>query len=137
MNGAIRERLRERRVDELVLLDERQARELPADDGDVEVVAAARTVDDLDDARVGEGGPQERLEHASRRRPLDVVRVRLYVVADHALRRVPLLGERAQRLWLEPVRLLERGDHLAVVVDDDAAARRARSPRAPRRCASR
>ena len=39
MNRAIRERGRERVVDEAVLLDEREAREPPADDGHLEVVA--------------------------------------------------------------------------------------------------
>ena len=68
MNGAIREWFRERRVDELVLVNERESRELAAHDGDVKVIAASRAVDDLDDAGLRKGVPQQSLEQLHARR---------------------------------------------------------------------
>ncbi len=65
MNRAIRERGRERGVDEAVLLDEREAREPPADDGHLEVVATARAIDHGDLPGVRERLAQKILEAAS------------------------------------------------------------------------
>ena len=48
MNGAVRERLGERVVDEAVLVEERETREARADHRDMEVVAASCAVDNLD-----------------------------------------------------------------------------------------
>jgi len=47
VDGAVAERRGERAVDEAVLLDQRQTLERGALDGHVEVIAAARAVDDL------------------------------------------------------------------------------------------
>ena len=60
MDGAVAERVVERRVDELVLLDERQPVEARALDGDVEVVATACPVDDAEVVGVGEGPLEQR-----------------------------------------------------------------------------
>ena len=62
MDGAIRERGCERVVDEPVLVDERQALEARAHDRHLEVVAAARAVDDGELCGVGKGVPEQRLE---------------------------------------------------------------------------
>ena len=48
MDGAVGEWCRERGIDQLVLLDQRQPVERVRDDGDLEVVAAAGAVLDLD-----------------------------------------------------------------------------------------
>ena len=62
MDRPVRERIRERIVDEPMLVDERETAEARARDGDLEVVAAARPVDDRDVGRVREGGVQQLLE---------------------------------------------------------------------------
>src|SRR2546423_5720918 len=62
VNRAIRERVCERLVDELVLLDQRKAVEARARDSHVEVVAAAGAVLDRELGRVRERGPEEALE---------------------------------------------------------------------------
>jgi Lon protease-like protein len=62
MDGAIRERLGERVVDEPVLLDQRQSVEAAARDRDLKVVAAARAVDHGELLRVRKRLGQEVLE---------------------------------------------------------------------------
>ena len=62
MNRAIRERGRERVVDEPVLLDEREAGETPACDCHLEVVATTRAIDDRDLAGLGKRLAQKVLE---------------------------------------------------------------------------
>ena len=62
MDGSICERLRERVVDETVLLDERQPGKAAARDRYLEMVAAARPVLDRELARIGKGGAEEYLE---------------------------------------------------------------------------
>ena len=56
------------RVDQTVLLDEREALEAAGDEGDLEVVAAARAVEDVDrGAREGVlEQPTDRLDHHGR-----------------------------------------------------------------------
>jgi stage V sporulation protein K len=91
VNGAIAERLRERVVDEAVLVDERSAVEARAAHRDVEVVAAARAVDDVEVLRVRERLLEERAKcpdrhrgHARRVNPLEqiVERIRRAVGDD-------------------------------------------------------
>jgi hypothetical protein len=62
VDGAVRQRLRERIVDEPVLLDEREPGEARARDGDLKVVASARAILDRELGRVREGDPKELLE---------------------------------------------------------------------------
>ena len=62
MDRSVRERVRERIVDEPVLVEERQAGESRARDGGLEMVAAAGAVDDRDLRGVGERRAQELLE---------------------------------------------------------------------------
>ena len=62
MDGAVPERPREGIVDEAMLVDEREIAEALAYDGGVEVVAAARAVDDGDLGRLREGSPEQRLK---------------------------------------------------------------------------
>ena len=62
MNRAVRERLRKGIVDEPVLVDEREPREAGRRDRDLEVVAAARPVDDRDLGRLRERRAQELLQ---------------------------------------------------------------------------
>ncbi len=62
MDGPVGERLRERVVDEAVLLDEREPVEAPGLDRDLEVIAAARAIGDRELVGVGEGGAEERLQ---------------------------------------------------------------------------
>ena len=64
MNRAIRERGRERAVDEPVLLDEREASEPPACDCHLEVVATARAIDHGNLPGLGERIAQKILEAA-------------------------------------------------------------------------
>lgn len=69
MDGALPHRRFERRVDEPVLVDEREAVETRVDHRHVEVVAAARPVDDGELARAWKGHAQELLQplaHASK-----------------------------------------------------------------------
>src|SRR5436190_7171927 len=90
MDSAIRERLGERRVDELVLLDERQSLEAWARHGHVEVVAGAGAVANHDLRRARKGFAQQHLETLHRRlslaRPGQSLAVCGQVVGDHALR---------------------------------------------------
>ena len=58
VDRSVRQWLGERGVDEAVLLDERQAVEALAADGHLEVVAAARPVDDVQLSRVGKSPPE-------------------------------------------------------------------------------
>jgi Peptidase family M28 len=62
VDGAVRERLGKRTVDEPVLLDERKPLESPVDDGDVEVVAAPGPVDHLDLLGLRKGGTEKPCE---------------------------------------------------------------------------
>ena len=64
MNRAIRERGRERVVDESMLLDEREARELSACDCHLEVVATAGAIDHGNLPGLGERLAQKILEAA-------------------------------------------------------------------------
>ena len=64
MNRAIRERGRERVIDESMLLDEREARELRACDCHLEMVATAGAVDDGNLPGPGERLAQKILEAA-------------------------------------------------------------------------
>lgn len=74
MNCAVRERTCERLVDELVLLDQREASKARAVDGHVEVVAATGAVHDRDLRRVGEGLLDQVLESLSAQERLLTVR---------------------------------------------------------------
>src|SRR3954451_11206112 len=62
VDGAVAQRVRERLVDEAVLLEERDPLEARAHDGHVEVVAAAGAVDDVDGLGVGERLAEQGLE---------------------------------------------------------------------------
>jgi len=62
MDGAVGERCGERGVHQLVLLDQRQPVERVGHDGDLEVVAAAGAVLDVDLAS-GEGLVEKRVDH--------------------------------------------------------------------------
>ena len=62
MNCAVAERLRQRLVDEAVLVEQRQAVETRARDDHLEVVAAARAVFDAELVRIGKGAAQQGLE---------------------------------------------------------------------------
>ena len=62
MDGAISKRVCERGIDEAVLLDERAAVEVGALYRDVEMVAAARTIDDVDLMRVRKRVVEQRAE---------------------------------------------------------------------------
>ena len=62
MDGAVGERRRERVVDEPVLLDEREPVEAAAADGHLELVAAARPVDDFELVGVGKRLLEQRSE---------------------------------------------------------------------------
>ena len=62
MDGAVGERRGERGVDQLVLLDQRQPVERGGDDGDLEVVAAAGAVLDVD-LPAGEGLVEQIADH--------------------------------------------------------------------------
>ncbi len=66
MDRPVGERLGERAVDETVLVDECEPREPPALHRHLEVVAAARPVDDGHVGGVGERRPQELLEPVCR-----------------------------------------------------------------------
>src|SRR4051794_19009769 len=62
VNGAVRKRLCERRIDQLVLLEAREPVELRRRDDHLEVVAAAGAVLDAQLVRLWECGSQQRLE---------------------------------------------------------------------------
>ena len=66
MDCAVGERTLEGGVDEPVLLDQREPGEARARDGDLEVVAAARAVLDVELGRVGEGLGEELAERGGR-----------------------------------------------------------------------
>jgi hypothetical protein len=71
----VRERIGEGIVDEPVLVDERQPGEAGARDADLEMIAAARTVDDRELGRIRKRSAEQLLEagaharEASRREP--------------------------------------------------------------------
>ena len=67
VDGAVAQGLRERVVDEPVLLDEREPREARADDGDMEVVAASGAVDDRDLPGIRKSVSQEVVEAGAHR----------------------------------------------------------------------
>src|SRR5207247_6044568 len=48
VNGAVRERIGERVIDQLVLVDQREAAEARRGNDDLEVVTASRAIDDLE-----------------------------------------------------------------------------------------
>jgi Lon protease-like protein len=62
VNGAVAERLRERLVDEAMLVEQRQAVEARARDDHLEVIAAARAILDAELARIGKRAAQQSLE---------------------------------------------------------------------------
>jgi len=62
VNCAVAERLRERLVDEAVLVEQREAVEARARDDHLEMVAAARAILDAELVRIGEGAAQQGLE---------------------------------------------------------------------------
>ena len=62
MDRTVVQRVLERAVDELVLLDQREPAEARAGDGHVEVIAGPRPVDDPEVGRVRKGRAQQRLE---------------------------------------------------------------------------
>lgn len=66
MNGPVGERVGQRGVDELVLLEEREAVERRACDGHLEVIARPGSVFDIDLPGVGKGLPEKRAQPVGR-----------------------------------------------------------------------
>jgi Peptidase family M28 len=75
VDAAVSERRRESVVDQAVLVDEREAAEARACDGDVEVIAAAGTVDDHELLSVGKGLSKQLFEPPAHRPTLAAARL--------------------------------------------------------------